>query len=61
VIAFDSLASYEAYKARIRSDPDARENFAAAQTKRFIIREERNFVENVDGTFELPSTLSTAK
>jgi hypothetical protein len=61
LIAFDSLASYEAYKARIRSDPDARENFAAAQTKRFIIREERNFVENVDGTFELPSTLSTAK
>jgi len=61
LIAFYSLASYEAYKARIRSDPDARENFAAAQTKRFIIREERNFVENVDGTFEFPSTLSTAK
>ncbi len=47
LIAFDSLASYEAYKARLRSDPEARENFALAQTKRFILREERNFVEVV--------------
>jgi hypothetical protein len=28
-----------------------------AQDKRIILREERNFVEIVDGTFELPSTL----
>ncbi|HYL74654.1 MAG TPA: NIPSNAP family protein [Bryobacteraceae bacterium] len=58
LIAFDSLAAYEAYKARIKSDPEARENFAMAQTKRFILREERNFVEVVDGTFGLPSTLA---
>lgn len=57
LIAFDSLASYESYRARLRSDPDARANFDLAQAKRFIIREERNFVEIVDGTFELPSTL----
>ncbi|MGD1093402.1 MAG: NIPSNAP family protein [Bryobacteraceae bacterium] len=57
LIAFDSLASYEAYKARLRADPEARENLAMAQTKRFIFREERNFVEVVDGTFGLPSTL----
>jgi len=57
LIAFDSLASYEAYKARLRADPDARENLAMARTKRFILREERNFVEVVDGTFGLPSTL----
>jgi hypothetical protein len=57
LIAFDSLASYEAYKTRLKSDPDARENFATAQTKRFILREERNFVEVVDGTFGIPSTL----
>jgi hypothetical protein len=57
LIAFDSLASYEAYKTRLKSDPDARENFAMAQTKRFILREERNFVEVVDGTFGIPSTL----
>ena len=27
VIAFDSLASYETYRARLKSDPEARENF----------------------------------
>jgi hypothetical protein len=57
LIAFDSLASYEAYKARLKSDLEARENFTMAQTKRLILREERNFVEVVDGTFGLPSTL----
>src|ERR1041385_2584009 len=57
LIAFDSLASYEAYKARLKSDPEARENFQMAQTKRFIIREERNFVEVVEGTFELPQRM----
>jgi hypothetical protein len=58
LIAFDSLASYEAYRARLKSDPEALENFAMAQTKRLILREERNFVEVVDGTFGLPSTLA---
>jgi hypothetical protein len=29
-----------------------------AQAKRLILREERNFVEAVDGTFELPSALA---
>ena len=57
LIAFDSLAAYEAYKGRLKTDPDARENFAMAQSKRFILREERNFVEVVDGTFGIPSTL----
>ncbi len=47
IVAFDSLASYEAYRARLRSDPEARANFAVAQTKRFILREERTFLENV--------------
>jgi NIPSNAP len=55
LIAFDSLASYEAYKTRLKADPEAKENFAAAQTKRFILREERNFVEVVDGTFGIPA------
>jgi len=58
LIAFDSLASYEAYKNRLRVDTEARENFAMAQTKRLILREERNFVEVADGTFNLPSTLA---
>jgi NIPSNAP len=57
LIAFDSLASYESYRARLKADPDARENFALAETRRLILREERNFVEVVDGTLNLPSTL----
>jgi len=57
LIAFDSLASYEAYRARLRTDKEARENFQAAQSKRFVLREERTFVEVVDGTFELPAKL----
>jgi hypothetical protein len=40
------------------ADPVGRENLAAPQTKRFILREERNFVQVVDGTFELPATFT---
>ena len=61
LIAFDSLCSYEAYRVRLRSDPEARENFTMAQTKRLILREERNFVEVVDGTLNLPSTLARSR
>ena len=50
LIAFDSLASYEKYRARLRSDPEARANFAFAQAKRIILREERTFLEAVEGT-----------
>src|SRR5260370_42583414 len=34
LIAFDSLASYETYRTRLKSDPAAIENFTMAQTKR---------------------------
>jgi hypothetical protein len=57
LIAFDSLASYESYRARLRSDKEARENFVMAQSKRIILREERTFLEVVEGTLNLPSTL----
>ena len=56
LIAFDSLAAYETYRARLKSDPEALENFTMAQTKRIILREERTFVEIVNGTFGLPAT-----
>jgi hypothetical protein len=55
LIAFDGLASYERYRQRLKSDPESRENFAAAQAKRFVLREERTFLEIVDGTFGVPS------
>ena len=47
MIAFASLAAYEAYRARLRVDPEGRANFAFAAERRFIISEERTFVEEV--------------
>ena len=49
-IGFDSLADYEAYRARLRADPEGRENFALALRERFILREERSFCEVVPQT-----------
>ena len=51
---FESLAAYEAYRARLKSDPEGQQNFAMAQSQRLILREERNFVENVEGTMWIP-------
>ena len=55
LIGFDSLAAYEAYRARLRADPEGRANFAMAQEKRFILREERTFTQAVEGTLGLPA------
>jgi hypothetical protein len=52
LIAFDSLASYEAYRARLKADPEGRANFAFAQQHRLILREERTFLETLR---DLPS------
>jgi NIPSNAP len=48
LIKFESLAHYEAYRTRLKQDPAARENFAMAQRQRFILREQRTFLEAVD-------------
>ena len=53
LIAFESLAAYEAYRTRLKANARARENLAMARTKRLILREERNFVELVDGTLQI--------
>jgi hypothetical protein len=50
LVAFDSLAAYEAYRTRLKTDAEARANFAMAQELRFIRREERTFTEVVEGT-----------
>ena len=55
LIAFPSLAAYEAYRARLKADGEGRENFAFAQEKRFILSEERSFTEVVNGTFGVAS------
>jgi hypothetical protein len=50
LISFQSLAAYELYRSRLRADPDGRANFALAQSKRLILREERTFLEAVQTT-----------
>ena len=47
LVGFDSLADYEAYRLRLKEDDEARANFTFAREKRFILREERTFLENV--------------
>ena len=48
LVACDSLADYEAYRTRLKADPDARANFAFAQERRLILQEERTFLEDVE-------------
>ena len=50
LIGFDSLAAYERYRAVLKADAEGRENFAFAQRERFILREERSWLEDVAGT-----------
>ncbi|MGH6966781.1 MAG: NIPSNAP family protein [Phenylobacterium sp.] len=47
MIGFDSLASYETYRGRLRSDAAALANFKFAQDQRFILSEERTFLQPV--------------
>src|SRR5215831_2597138 len=47
LVGFDGLASYEAYRTRLKSDTEAMENFQMALDQRLILREERTFVEVV--------------
>ncbi|HEV8196806.1 MAG TPA: NIPSNAP family protein [Gemmatimonadales bacterium] len=50
LIGFESLAAYETYRSRLRADPEGRANFAMAEEKRFILREERSFLAPVAST-----------
>ena len=45
VYGVESLAAYEAYRARLREDSLAQENFAFAQREGFIRREDRLFLK----------------
>ena len=50
LITCESLAAYEAYRARLRSDPEAMANFAFAQEQRLILSEERTFLRPITAT-----------
>jgi hypothetical protein len=56
LIAFENLAAYELYRSRLRSDPRSRANFAFAQERKLVLREERTFLENVVGTLGVRAT-----
>jgi hypothetical protein len=47
LISFASLADYESYRARLRSDAQGNANFAFAEEHRFILAEERTFLRKV--------------
>ena len=48
LISFESLAAYEANRARLKTDRDGVENFGLAQRERFILSEERSFLRQVE-------------
>ena len=48
LISFDSLAAYEAYRARLRADAEGMANFDSAEAERFILSEERTFLRKVE-------------
>lgn len=49
LISFPSLADYESYRARLKTDPESVANFNLAQKRRFILSEERTFLRQVQG------------
>jgi hypothetical protein len=47
LISFESLAAYEAYRARLRGDAEGMANFNFAEEHKFILAEERSFLRKV--------------
>jgi hypothetical protein len=47
LISFESLAAYEAYRARIKADHEGDATFQFAARERFILSEERTFLRPV--------------
>jgi hypothetical protein len=47
LVSFDSLAAYEAYRARLKNDAAGSANFRFAEDERFIISERRTFLRQV--------------
>ena len=47
LISFESLAAYEAYRARLRSDAEGVANFNFAEEHKLILAEERTFLRKI--------------
>jgi hypothetical protein len=48
LISFESLAAYEAYRARLRADDQGMATFQFADEQRFILAEERTFLRRLE-------------
>jgi hypothetical protein len=48
LISFESLAAYEAYRARLKADAEGFANFSFAEAERFIVAEERTFLRQIE-------------
>jgi hypothetical protein len=58
LLGFDSMAAYERYRANLKSDAEGRANFEFAQAQRFILREERTWLEDVTTTRNQPRQMT---
>ncbi|MDP9808515.1 hypothetical protein J2W42_001353 [Rhizobium tibeticum] len=47
VYNIESLAAYEAYRARLATDPLGKENYEFAKRERFLLKEDRVFLRNI--------------
>ena len=47
IYSIESLGAYEAYRARLAADPLGKENYAFAQSEKFLLREDRTFLKCV--------------
>ena len=54
VYNIESLAAYEAYRARLAADTLGRENYEFAQREKFILREDRTFLTLASTPKETP-------
>ncbi len=52
LISFNSLADYERYRARLKTDSCGKQNFSFAQNARFIHSEKRTFLKAVPATYQ---------
>ena len=51
LISFNSLADYESYRARLKTDPAGQKNFAFARQEQFILEEKRTFLQAVPESY----------
>jgi hypothetical protein len=53
LVGFDDMAGYERYRAALKNDAEGRANLEFARAERFILREQRSWLEDVPATRNL--------